>query len=51
MIVISNGKIIVRDRPKRIFEKYCANRIRGYTSKVHLRGLRENQGFLTHVGG
>jgi hypothetical protein len=28
-----------------------ANRIRGYTNKVHLRGLRENQGFEpTKVG-
>ncbi|MHC5822429.1 MAG: hypothetical protein ACYT04_42990 [Nostoc sp.] len=26
-----------------------AIRNRGYTNKVHLRGLRGNQGFLTHV--
>ena len=26
-----------------------ANRIRGYTNKVHLRGLIQNHGFLTHV--
>ncbi|MEH2415104.1 hypothetical protein [Nostoc sp.] len=28
-----------------------AIRNRGYTNKVHLRGLRENQRFLTHGGG
>ncbi|MBU7581410.1 MAG: hypothetical protein KAF91_00595 [Nostoc sp. TH1S01] len=34
-----------------MFEQYWANRIRYYTSKVHLRGLTQNQGFQTHVGG
>ena len=31
--------------------KFWANIIRYYTSKVHLRGLTKNQGFLTHEGG
>ncbi|MBD2593338.1 hypothetical protein H6G74_03220 [Nostoc spongiaeforme FACHB-130] len=26
-------------QPQRLFEKYWANKIRYYTSKVHLRGL------------
>jgi hypothetical protein len=30
------------EHAKRMFEKYWANRIRYYTSKVHLRGLMEN---------
>ncbi|MBD2439497.1 hypothetical protein [Nostoc sp. FACHB-110] len=34
-----------------MFDKYWANRIRYYTSKVHLRGLRQNQGFQTQVAG
>ncbi len=36
---------------QRMFKKYWANRIRYYTSKVHLRGLIQNQEFLpTKVG-
>jgi len=34
-----------------MFEKFWANIIHYYTSKVHLRGLMKNRGFQTHLRG
>ncbi len=35
----------------RVFEKFGANIIHYYASKVHLRGLIKNQRVQTHGGG